>query len=47
MFMFTALESMAIHHEIFEVRFGPMGEGRDALVETIATILQSTLTSKR
>jgi AcrR family transcriptional regulator len=47
MFMFTALESMAIHHEIFEVRFGPMGEGRDALVETIATILQSTLTSNR
>ncbi len=47
MFMFTALESMAIHHEIFEVRFGPMGEGRDALVETIATMLQATLTSKR
>jgi AcrR family transcriptional regulator len=47
MFMFSALESMAIHHEIFEARFGPMGEGREALVETIATILQSTLTSKR
>jgi AcrR family transcriptional regulator len=47
MFMFTALESMAIHHELFEARFGPMGEGREALVETIATILQSTLTSKR
>ena len=47
MFMFTALESMAIHHEIFEARFGQMGEGREALVETIATILQSTLTSKR
>jgi AcrR family transcriptional regulator len=47
MFMFTALESMAIHHEIFEVRFGPMGEGREALVETIATILQSTLISRR
>lgn len=46
-FMFTALESTAIHHEIFEARFGPMGEGREALVETIATILQSTLTSKR
>jgi AcrR family transcriptional regulator len=47
MFMFTALESMAVHHEIFEVRFGPMGEGREALIETIATILQSTLTAKR
>ena len=47
MYMFTALESTAIHHEIFEARFGPMGEGREALVETIATILQSTLTSKR
>lgn len=47
MFMYTALESMAIHHQIFEKRFSPMGEGREALIETIATILQSTLTSKR
>jgi AcrR family transcriptional regulator len=46
MFMFTALESTAIHHEVFTKRFGPMGEGRDALIETISTILQSTLTSK-
>jgi AcrR family transcriptional regulator len=46
MFMFTALESMAIHHDIFEQRFEPVGEGREALIETIATILQATLTSK-
>jgi AcrR family transcriptional regulator len=46
MFMFQALEGMAIHHEIFEKRFGPMGEGREALVETMATMLQSTLTSR-
>ncbi len=47
MFMFAALEGMAIHLDIFEKRFGPMGEGREALIETVATILQSTLTSKR
>ncbi len=46
MLMFTALEGMAIHHGIFEKRYGPMGEGREALVETIATMLQSTLTAK-
>ena len=47
MFMFALLEGVAIHLQIFEKRFGPMGEGREALVETMATILQSTLTSKR
>lgn len=46
MLLFTALESMAIHHEIFEQRFSPMGEGREALVESLATMLQSTLTAK-
>ncbi len=45
-FLFKALESIAIYHEIFERRFGPLGEGREALVETIATMLQSTLTAK-
>ncbi len=47
MILFTSLESMATHHEIFERRFEPMGEGREALVETIATILQATLIAKR
>ena len=47
MLLYATLESMAVHHQIFEKRFSPMGEGREALVETIATMLQSTLTSKR
>lgn len=47
MFMWSSLEGMAIHLEIFEKRFGPMGEGRDAVIETMATVLQSTLTSTR
>jgi len=47
MFMWSSLEGMAIHLEIFEQRFGPMGEGREAVIETMATILQSTLTSTR
>ena len=46
MFMYALLEGLAIHHEIFEKRFGPMGEGREALVRSMATLLQSTLTSK-
>ena len=47
MFMFALLEGLAIHLGIFVQRFGPMGEGREALVETTATILQATLTAKR
>ena len=47
MFMWSSLEGMAIHLEIFDTRFGPMGEGREAVIETMATILQSTLTSPR
>ena len=46
MFMHYLLEGLAIHHKIFEKRFGPMGEGREALVRSMATVLQSTLTSK-
>lgn len=45
-FLFKALESIASYHEIFERRFGPLGEGREALVETVATMLQSALTAK-
>ena len=46
MFMYYLLEGLAIHHKIFEKRFGPMGEGREALVRSMATMLQTTLTSK-
>ena len=47
MFVFTVLEAMAMHHEIFSKRFGPQGEGRDEIVESVATLLQSTLTAPR
>jgi AcrR family transcriptional regulator len=47
MYMWSSLEGMAIHLELFDQRFGPMGEGREAVIETMATILQSTLTSPR
>ena len=47
MLMWSSLEGVAIHLEIFDKRFGPMGEGREAVIETMATILQSTLTSPR
>lgn len=47
MFLFTILESSAIHHGIFSKRFGPMGEGRQQIVESVATVLQSTLTTPR
>jgi len=45
MLLFSTLESMAINHDRFEKYFEPLGEGREALVETIATVLQSTLTA--
>jgi AcrR family transcriptional regulator len=47
MFLFTALEGMAIHHVIFEKRFKPLGEGRQEIVETLATMMQQVLTSPR
>jgi AcrR family transcriptional regulator len=47
MFLFTLLESIAIHHEIFSKRFGPLGEERAQIVESVATLLQSTLTTPR
>jgi AcrR family transcriptional regulator len=47
MFLFAVLEGMAIHNGIFTRRFGPMGEGMDELVESVAAILQRTLTAPR
>jgi len=47
MFLFTLLEATAIHHEIFSKRFQPMGEGRQQIVESAATVIQSALTSAR
>lgn len=47
MFLFTVLEGTAIHHGIFTRRFGPMGEGSDELLESVASILQRTLTAPR
>jgi len=46
-FLYSMLESMARYHQLFEKRFASLGENRDSLIGTCATILQSTLTSRR
>lgn len=47
MVMVTGLEAMAVHRKRFEKRFGPQGEMRQQIVDTMATMLQMVLTSGR
>jgi AcrR family transcriptional regulator len=43
MYLLHALEGLTTHHRRFEKRFIVQGEGREQLVETVATIMQSVL----
>jgi AcrR family transcriptional regulator len=47
MLLFAGLEGAAMYHEIFTQRFGPEGEGREDIVTSAATLLQTVLTSPR
>ena len=47
MMLFSTLEGMAVHRVRFEARFGPMGEGREELIETLATLMQTILNLDR
>jgi AcrR family transcriptional regulator len=46
MMLLSLLEGMTTHHRRFEKRFSVYGEGREQLVETLATLIQSVLTSR-
>jgi AcrR family transcriptional regulator len=44
MFLTATLEGLAVHHDKYAKRFAVEGEGRDQMVETMATIMQMLLT---
>lgn len=44
MILTTALEGLAVHHDKYVKRFAVDGEGREQMVETMATLLQMFLT---
>jgi AcrR family transcriptional regulator len=44
MILTTALEGLAVHHDKYAKRFAVDGEGREQMVETMATLLQMLLT---
>jgi AcrR family transcriptional regulator len=43
----SGLEAMALHRKRFELRFTPMGEAREEIVQTMASLMQMVLTAKR
>ena len=47
MALVSGLEAMALHRKRFEKRFAPMGEGREEIVQSMASIMQLVLTAKR
>ncbi len=46
MVMVSGLEAMALHCRRFEKRFAPMGEGREEIVQSMASMMQLVLTAK-
>jgi AcrR family transcriptional regulator len=47
MILTASLEQMAMHRKRFELRFESVGEGGEEIVETMATVIQQTLTATR
>jgi hypothetical protein len=46
-FLWTGLEAMAMDCDRFEQRFRSRGEGRDEVIESMATMLQTMLSERR